>query len=115
MPTNMYKQKYFIISVALALCAICTDFVAVHFASRATYVTAKSMTDRSASEADRVVARTESDRLGKTGNVLRFVSFGLVALCAVAWYMAARCHEPVQHLLLTGLLVSWCLMQFMVT
>jgi hypothetical protein len=109
---NMGKRKYFLISIALILCAICADFIALHLASRATYVTAKSMTNKTASEVDRTAARTKSAKLGQIGKVLWLISVGLAALCAAAWYMAVRHREPAWHLLLPGLFVSWCLLQF---
>jgi hypothetical protein len=111
----MGKRKWFLVSVALILCAICIDLVAKYFDSRSLSVTAKSIADKSASEADIVAAGTESNKLGRIGDILRLVSLGLAVLGAAAWYMAMRLGEPVWHLLLLGLFVAFGLLQLVMT
>jgi hypothetical protein len=112
---NMRERKFFIMSVVFILCAIFVHFVVVSYSSRSARALAKSTASGSASEAEKAAAQAESERLGRSANILGLVSLGLAVFCAVAWYIAARNEEPVWHVPLLCLFAIWGMLQFVMT
>ncbi len=105
----MGKRKYFILSLLLILCALCTDSVSKSYLSKSTYLLAKSL---SMSEADKIQVKIERDELLRKGSIFYYFGISAAILSFLFWIASEIRHEPTWRLIPLGLLIFYLLLQF---
>jgi len=105
----MGKRKYFILSLLLVICALCSDFASKGQFSKSTILLGRSFT---MSEADRIQAKMESDKFLHKGSTFYYIGIGLAVSSFLFWIASQVCREPTWRLILPALLGIYFLMQF---
>ncbi len=78
----MGKRKYFIISLLLVICALCSDFASKACFSKSTFLLAKSS---STPEANKTQAKTESEEFLHKGSIFRCLGIVFAVLGFFFW------------------------------
>ena len=105
----MGKRKYFILSLLLVICALCSDFASKGQFSKSTILLGRSFT---MSEADKIQAKIESDKLSHKGSIFHYLGIGLAVLSFLFWIASEVRREPTWRLILPVLLGLYLLVQF---
>jgi len=106
----MGKRKYFIISLLLVICALCSDFASKACFSKSTFLLAKSS---STPETNKTQAKIESDKFLHRGTIFHRVGVGLAILSFLFWIVSEARRESIWRLIPLGLLIFYLFLQFM--
>jgi hypothetical protein len=107
----MRKRKWFIISLLLAISAICFDSIAKGYSSRSVVVLAKSF---SVSQADKAQARAENSELLHKGHIFQYFGVAFAILGFLFWLVSEFRREPVWRMIPFVLLVFYFLLQLII-
>jgi hypothetical protein len=102
------RKKYFIISVVLAVCAVCFDSFAKAYYSRSTVVRAKAI----AAQRDMAQARVESSELLRRGHIFQYTGVACAVLSFLLWLKPEVQRRAGWRVIPLVLLIFYLLLQF---
>jgi len=106
----MGKRKYFILSLLLVVCALCSDSASKAYFSKSNVLLAKSLL--SISQADKEQAKIQRDEFTRKGHIFGYIGIVLASLSFAFWIASEVRHEPTWRLILPVLLCLYLLLQF---
>ncbi|MHC4149909.1 MAG: hypothetical protein ACYS18_12200 [Planctomycetota bacterium] len=108
----MGKRKYFILSLLLLICALCSDFVSKRCFSKSANLFAKSVRVN-ISDTDKTEAKVKSDEFSRKGTIFWYLGMSLAVLGLLSWIVSEFRNEPAWRLIPIGLFVLYAFLQLM--
>ena len=108
----MGERQYFILSLFLVICALCSDFVSKGCFSKSANLFAKSVRVN-ISETDKAQAKVKSDEFSRKGTIFWYLGMSLVVLSLLSWIVSKFRNEPAWRLIPLGLFVFYSFLQLM--
>ena len=103
-------RKYYVISLALVLSAICFDLIGKRYLSDSLGARAKSLL---ASNAAKLVLEREAERALHVARIIIAVAFVLASSSIVFWIISMMRKEPAWQLIPGALLFIFCFLQLL--
>lgn len=108
----MGKRKYFILSLLLIICALCSDFVSKGCFSKSANLFAKSVSVNT-SETHKARAKARSDEFSRKGTIFWYLGMSLAVLGLLSCIVSKFRNEPAWRLIPLGLFVFYSFLQVM--
>ncbi len=106
----MNRRKYFLVSLLLAVCAICSDFMWKEYAMRSHSKYAESY---GMAKGPKDLVRTRAQELLEKGTTFFRVGLGLASLSFLFWLASVARREPAWQSIPFVLLIFYLLISFL--
>ncbi|MHC5061290.1 MAG: hypothetical protein ACYTFK_09435 [Planctomycetota bacterium] len=106
----MNRRKYFLASLLLAVCAICSDFVWKEYAMRSHSLYAESF---GMFKGHQDVVRTRAQELLEKGTFFFRIGLGFASLSFLLWLVSLARHEPAWQSIPFLLLIFYLLLNLL--
>jgi hypothetical protein len=104
----MHTRRFFLLAVLAAFLAVALHLTALTQFGRGLAHRARAVT---ASEAERIAAKTEATHYSQIGTAVLFTGVALAVASVVLAIVSSRRHEPARRSVVFGLLLCYLLLQ----